>query len=372
MRNRAILLIIIACFLTITPGCWDIKDVNNTAFAISIGIDKPQKPSNAKYLVTLEFTKPVTEKPNPGTQSLVTSAEADSILQAIQSIQTNISRTVSLSHLRAVIIGEEIAKEKSFKDLSNYLIREPKVALRLRLLFVQGDTARSLFYTKLNFEQLLGAEIVSLGQSQEGLSLVRTNNFLDFMRNLNSTKGTAFGSRVTIKDKEPVFTRNGAAVYKNWKLDAWLSAEEAQAANWLVGETRPIIVANEGGNSYTYQISNWKRKITPVVTNDKISFIVKINTVGMVMEQEGKELDFSKPENLKKLEQLFPSAIKRQVSFAIDKSQNEVMADYLGFGRALQQDNPKFFKSLKWQDIYPTVPIEVQVTCKVKGYGMRS
>ncbi|MEL7563872.1 MAG: Ger(x)C family spore germination protein [Dehalobacterium sp.] len=372
MRNRVVLLILIICLLSGTSGCWDIKDVNNTAFALSIGIDKPPKSSTAKYLVTLEFTEPVTAKPHISMESLTTSAEGDSILQAVQSIQTDISRTVSLSHLRVVIIGEEIAKEKDFKSITNYLMRNPQVAWRLRLIFVQGDAAQNLFYAKHNFEQLLGAEIVSMGQSQEDLSYVRTNNFLDFMRNLNRTKGTAVGSRVTIKEKAQVYTRDGGAVYKKWKLAGWLSTEETQGANWLVEKTRPIVFSQEGKNSYTYQTSRFSRKITPVVANDKLSFLVKINTVGMVMEQDGPELDFSKPGNLKKMELLFSSTIKQQVNYAVEKSQSEIKADYLGFDRALEQNNPELFKALNWEKVYPTIPIEVQVSCKIKSYGLRS
>lgn len=372
MSNKIVSFLLALTIFLIAPGCWDIKDVNNSAFVITIGIDKPLNPLTAKYLVTLELARPNLGQANPGDESLIVSAEADSILQAMQRLQSNISRNISLSHLRVVVIGEDIAREKNFKDITNYLIREPKVALRLRLVFVQNGTARDLFYAKPKFEKLLGAEIVDLGQSQQDLSLVLTNNFLNFISDLRRTGGTALGSRVAIQGRERAIVRDGATVYKNWSLDTWLNAEEAQAANWLIKKSQPLVLARDGDNTYTYQISNWSRKITPVYSNGIIGFQVKINTAGMVMEEDGSDLDFSKTENLRKMESLFTMAIKQQVQSAINKSQIEVKSDYLGFSKAFQQYHPETFKTLDWSEVYPAVPIEVQVTCKVKGYGFLS
>ncbi|MFZ5942956.1 MAG: Ger(x)C family spore germination protein [Bacillota bacterium] len=343
----------------------------SSSFAVTIGIDKALK-SEAKYLITLEFAKSVPSRLDPRTESLITSVEADSILQGIQSIQTDISREISLSHLRVVVIGEQIAKEKDFKDLSNYLIREPKVALRLRLVFVQEGKARDIFYAKHNFQQLLGSEIVDFAQAQQDLSLTRTHNFLNFIRDLHRTKGTALGSRVGIKGEEKAIAKDGGAVFKNWKLAAWLDPKETQAANWLIGETNPIVVAKDGKGTYTYQVSNWDSKIAPVTEDGELRFLVKINTVGMVMEEAGTDLEFSDPINLKKMETLFQETIHNQVISAVGKSQNEIIADYLGFGKAFEQYYPEAFKSLDWDEVYPAVPIEIQVSCKVKGYGLRS
>lgn len=372
MKMRFALLLFLVCILAITPGCWDIKDVNNTAFAVAIGIDKPHDPAAAKYLVTLEFVNPSLGQFQPGNESMPASAEADSILHAIQRLQSQISRNISLSHLRVVVIGEDIAKEEDINDFTNYLMREPKVAMRLRLIFVQNNKARDLFYAKPGFENLLGAEIVALGQSQDELSLVRTKNFLDFTSSLKRTNGTGFGSRIAIQGPEKMIVRDGGAIYKNWKLAAWLSAEEAQAANWIVKEAQPLVLARDGINTYTYQISKWSRKIIPKYSEGKINFQVKIITEGMVMEEYGPNLDFSKPDNLKKMESLFAMAVKQQVQSALKKSQNEIQADYLGFSKAFQQYYPDIYKTLKWQEVYPALPVEVQVRCKVKAYGMRS
>ena len=179
------------------------------------------------------------------------------------------------------------------------------------------------------------------------------------------------GSRVSIQKGENIVIRDGAAVFKDWKLVAWLSADEAQASNWLMEKTLAVVVAKEEENTYTYQVRKKDTKFKPVLDDGKPSFVVTVTSEGMLMEEAGKDLDFSKPENLKKMEELFNDAISLQVKSAIDKSQKELKTDYLGFDKAFQKYHAEAFKSLNWRDIYPTIPIEIQVNCKLKAYGLR-
>jgi spore germination protein KC len=348
-------------------GCWDIRDVNHTTFALAMGIDQPVSTSTAKYRITLEFAKPVPGRPLP--ESLVSSAEGDSALQAIQRIQTGLNRTISLSHLRVLIIGEAIARRLDFNTLSNFLIKEPEVALRLRLLFVQGNNkVRALFHTRRNFDRLLASELVEMEKLRRELALVRTNHFYNFWRDLKNNQGVALGSRVLLKEGKIV--REGAAIYQNWKLAAWLNYAEVQAANWLVDKNRAVVVVKAGEASYTYRVSQQKIRITPILKNNKLSFLVKVTTDGMVMEEAGIHRDFSKEQNLKKVASLFGKMIRRQAEAAIAKAQHELKADYLGFGAVLKQHRPETFQALNWKEVFPTVPVKVAIVCKVSAAGL--
>lgn len=373
MRRKFFVLAIILVFLFI-PGCWDNKDVNDLAFVLGIGIDEPINPERAKYLVTFEFAKPVPISSDPTTRSKVASMEAKSIREAIQRVQTEISRSISLSHIRMIVIGENVARNENFQDLASYIMKEPDAALQLRLIFVHNAQARDAFFTSHRFEERLAGEIVAMGLLQKELSFVRTNTFLNFIIDLKQNNGTAFGSRVAIdkgESGEDIIVREGAAVYKDWKLASWFTAEEARAANWLVEDTEVIVVAEEGSNIYTYEVDKQKVKIKPSMKDGNPFFLVQLTTEGMILEEVGRDLDLSEQKNLKNLEVLFAEEIKHQLQSAIDKSQNEIKADYLGFGKAFKKYDKKIYKSLNWPEVYPNIPIEVEVACDVKAYGLR-
>ncbi len=367
--KRKLGIIFILFFLVFIPGCWDIKDINDTAFALSIGIDKAENPK-AKYLVTLEFAKPVTINQSSSAQSLFAHIEADSILEALQRIQTGISRSISLSHLRVVVVGEEIARTENFQNLANYLMKEQDTALQLRLLFVEDARAKDAYTTDRRFEPRFAAEIVMMGLLQKELPIVRTNSFLDFIIDLKRSGGTAFGSRVFIDEDSNVLIREGAAVFKDWKLYEWLDGNEALNANWITEDTEAVVVAFQQENIYTYRIRKSKARIKPVLVEGKPAFTFELSTEGMIMEEFGENPDLSKPQNLKQVETLFAETIRQQVISAIAKAQHDIKADYLGFGNAFEQYYPKVYQTLQWNEIFPTVAVDVNINCKVSGYGL--
>ncbi len=370
MKKTVYILFVLFAFL-LTPGCWDMRDVNNTAFVISLGIDAPPNPDTAKYLITFEFAKPLPINENTITGSTTASVEADSILQAIQRVQSRVSRSISLTHLRLLVAGEDIARKEAFRDIANYIVKEPEIALQIRLIFVQGASAQDVLNSQSYFEKRVAAELVAMGLLQKDLSLARNENFLDFLNDLQQTEGKAIASRVLI-DQNNMLIRQGAAIFKDWKLESWLNADEAQAASWLLEQAEAVIVAKKGESIYTYQIQKHKTKIKPVFKEGKLSIIITTTTQGIVLEEAGREnLDLSKQENVKKIEDLFTKTILEQISSAIKKSQYDFKADYLELGQAVERYYPGYFNSINWQEVYPTVPIEVQVDCKVKGYGMQ-
>ncbi|KGK91184.1 hypothetical protein DP73_04925 [Desulfosporosinus sp. HMP52] len=370
MRNKLRLLCLLP-LLILTPGCWDLRDVNSIAFVLGVGIDVPSNPNSAKYKVTFQLAQPIPSHEGPTTESFVISRDADSILQAIQLAQAGLSRRISLSHLRAVVIGEDIARRENFQDLINYLLREPDLALQLRLVFVQNAQARDLLDTTQKFEKRPTATLVGMGRFSEQIAIIRTRDFLDFFSDLKSSNGTAYGSRALLPKGENLILRDGAAIFKDWKLAAWLNDEEVQAANWLVEKNQAVVVAKREENTYTYEVRKKDTTFKPIINEGNPSILVKVTSEGMVMEEYGKYLDLSNPENIKEMELLFAETIAQQIKTAIDKSQKELKADYLGFHKAFRRHEPKAYKTLNWSEVYPTMPIEVEVECKIKAYGLR-
>ncbi len=369
MRTGPALLVAL-CSLVLLAGCWDVRDVNNMAFAVTMGIDLPNDPRTAKYKVTLEFPKPTAHHPTP--QSLVASGDGNSVAQAIEQIQAGISRTISFSHLRVLIVGEAIARRESFNDISNFLMKEPEVALRLRLLFTKGYEAQKLFFVRPRYSGMLATELVAMFDTQEQFALVRTNHFFRFWSNLKRNHGVAMAQRLLLADSDKTMISEGAAIYKNWKLDSWLSGVETEGANWLLEQNQVIIVAKEGPNSYTYRVTKLKTTITPHLKAGKISFAVKVAINGMVIEEAGKAVDLSRDGNLKHLGKLFSRLIQRQIKAAVHKSQQELRSDYLGFGEVFKQNRPRDFERYDWERVYPSVPIDVEVTANVSSSGLQT
>jgi len=372
MRKTFIFLLLTFLIPLSGSGCWDIKDASNTAFATAVGLDTAADQPNS-YLVTFEFVNPAGLKKNSTTTPtcIIKTVKASSIGQAIEQMQTQISRKISLSHLRVIIIGEKLAKSKKFRDLANFFQREADIALRLKLMFAMNIQASELLKTQPNFEKTVSEELVALTQIKDVLSLARTNSFYNFIGDLRATQGTALGARILTSDNKKNLVYSGSAVFQNWKLVDWLSGQETQELNWLTDKVNANLVSKMNNGIYTYMVDQHFARIIPVVGNESLEFLVKVKTKGNLVEEQIQHLDLSKPKNLDQLEKAFSQSITEQIEAIITKSQKEMGIDFLGFGKALKKYHPEIYQSLDWEEIFPDIPIIVEVKASIHRFGLQ-
>lgn len=362
---------VLALFLLLAipfTGCWDIRDVSNRAYITAIGIDKGQE-TIGNYRITFEIINPAKLRSGSNPATTIETVDGASIGQAIEKLQTRIPQTVSLDHFRVLLLGEEQGKE-DFRDIISYFEKNPQVALRFKLGFVQHGRAEDILNCKPRCEKSISDEYVAMTQLEKDFSLARDRSFNQFVADLRGSEGDGFITRVTGIEENKMMLYHGGAVLKNWRLTGWLSEEETQAANWLLGKGSTTVICKKGDSTYTYGAEKKTVHIIPQVAEDKISFTVKAKISGNVIEQKGHPMDLSNPKNVAELERAISQVIGEQVKQALDKSQNIFAVDYLGLGKALHKEDPNFFKTLDWRKIFPFVSIKVSVETTINTFGL--
>lgn len=118
MKKNLIMILILFHILFLTTGCWNRRELNELAIATGMAIDITD---DDQYLVTVQIVNPgeVASKQAKGTQASVTTfeAKAGSISEAIRKMTTNAPRKIYLSHLRILVLSEELAKHGIGKSL---------------------------------------------------------------------------------------------------------------------------------------------------------------------------------------------------------------------------------------------------------------
>jgi len=113
-----------------------------------------------------------------------------------------------------------------------------------------------------------------------------------------------------------------------------------------------------------------KTEIMPEIKQGKPAFRLSIKMTGKVMEEQGKFMDLTRPENMEKITQTISEVVKQSAARAISKSQKELGIDYLGLGQSLQRRYPKEYEKMNWEKVYPGVPVEVNVKCTFGRSGL--
>lgn len=370
--NRIGYLLLILVFVFTGAGCWDVKDIGSRAFVTGIGIDAAEPGSGSKYKIV--FVIPNPSKIKNRSAEIITAVheiEADSLAQAVEKLQERISRQVTLTHLSVLLIGEKAAKN-NFSHLASYFRKNSEIALRFGLQFVQNSQSKDIYTNKPQLDRSITVELVSMAQQERYNSLVRTREFQKFSQDLLSNKGVALGTRVYLakEDNKKVTVRGGGAVFKNWHLAGWLDDYETQAANWFLGKSQATVIGKLGTSTFSYIVDDKSLKIKPATKDGKLKFLVKLKTDGNIVEQQGSGFDLKKPEDTKKVEKMFSETIRKQLADAVYKSQKEFGADYLGFGKSLKHSDSKLFKKLDWTELFPEIPVIIEVDAHISRFGV--
>ena len=96
--------ILIIAILLLTTGCWNYRELNETALATGMAIDYDK----GKYEVSLLFANGKTKEEDKS-QITLFSAKGDTIYEAIKNISLTTPKDIYISHLSVVIISDIIA-----------------------------------------------------------------------------------------------------------------------------------------------------------------------------------------------------------------------------------------------------------------------
>ena len=356
-------------------GCWDMIDLEKRAFVLSLGIDTPNDeeekeqpgspPLNPPHRLhlTMEVFSPHLDKMNKGKYSIILHQSAGTLDEALRLAQSQIPGRITLIHLRFLIVGEEYAKQ-GIKEVIETLKREPKVASRFRLAFVQEGRAEDMMKAEVPIEESVAEILTKTGERDPAYGF-----HSKLLEQLNSSNGTAYCTRLHLS-KNRWIENIGAAVLKDWKLAGWLNPYEVRSANWITGRIDQTSVSVDNQEMLaSYHVTRATSRIKVSLEGGHPRFLVTVKTDGILSGIDKKPVGGITREYLNKIETAMAQKINAEIRWALEKAQKEFRADYLTFNNVLENFYPAVYKSLNWEETFPTVPVDVEVQAHITRLG---
>jgi spore germination protein KC len=170
---------------------------------------------------------------------------------------------------------------------------------------------------------------------------------------------------------------SGAGVIREGRLVGWLTPQETQAALWITGETKGcdilVVPVPELQQTLSVEFNKLQAQVKPVIEEDKLSFTIKIKVEGKIAEKMGNPRLFAAGD-LQQVENRAARLMEERIREVLGKLQQQYQADVLGFGRKVEKVRPHQWEAMKgqWRQIYPSLPVTVQVKVSIRGTGMVS
>lgn len=396
MRSlRLWLRIISAMFiLSLISGCWSSREIEDLSLYVGLGIDVGEETEFEKNIASQGGIYPeednvtATVQIAPGKSSSQQSEQGgspssgkssysneqltgDSMLQIFRQFALRRDHPLIGHHLKVIVVSKDIAKKYGLKQLLDFILRDNDIRpnclvlishqravdvltsrdpTRIPAFYLTGITNNSYISNKI-------IEPVSLSkldaQMQSGSSFL-LQNVLSYKGEDKFSGGSIFAARTT-------------------KFVGELSQTDLEALSWIKPKERSGVIKtySKEGFTVTYEIKNKRTKIIPKVVGRDISFHVKAESEGWLMEDWRAPEREEKGAYLKELEADFAKLVDQQIEQMLYKLQHIYKADVAGFRDSLRIHYPKTWKKVKdnWDEVFATVPITYEIKTTITNPG---
>jgi spore germination protein KC len=377
--------IIFQCFifflcLLVLVGCWDRTELNDQAIWLASGFDVGKEDG---VKISGQIAIPSNMKNQNGGSSgkdhFVLSEDGENLGDAIQKMESKLSRKGFYGLRKVFFIGEELAKRGISKELDN-VTRGSEVSIRTDVFVVKGDTAIKVLNISNPLEKPPAVAALKEHQQIGGRG---TTVFLDFLNAANSDGIRPTIPLIEIKEaqtkedsdkKDSILQVSGLGIFnKELKMVGMLNQNQNQDLLWILGflEKRTLSTSVRDGNA-TLQLEHMKSKIKPFIEkSNHITFKVELSGEATLFENNTL-LNPEKKSDLKEFEKAFEELAKEQVLSTIKKVQSEYGQDIFGFGEVIHRKDPRKWKDLKddWDHYFTQADVKVTTKIKINNIGI--
>lgn len=391
-------------FVPLLSGCWDKVELEEEGYVAAIGIDEGK---NNSIVVTFQITNPKAGASNTagGTKggsektSDIISVEAPGILVAQDLVSTTITRRISLSHSKVIIVSEKFAKTDTFFHILEAALRDKEMRRSMNVMITREDAFE--FISKNNptlderphkFYEFMAKRWKDTGfvppysninrfmqRTEQGESLFlftygttkdfidkHTNEALDYLPGQLKKQG--------VNPTEII----GAAVFKEGKMIGRLSGEEVRLVSLMrpKPEAKSMLFTFPDPLAKNKNISGRliKQKRTKVKM-DLSGANPKINvTVPVTIEILGITGFTDYPENLSKqgiLKNSIAEYLEKESINLVKKTQVEFEGEPFLWELSARGEfyNYDDYKAYKWMKTYKGAEVSIKYDVKIKGFG---
>ncbi|MFF3022001.1 Ger(x)C family spore germination protein [Gottfriedia sp. NPDC057948] len=387
MKRKCMILILITSLLLVS--CSNYKELNSVSIVVAMGVD--YLPKDNQYNMVLQIINPsaiASVTGSIGTPVISLEQKGRTISEAARNITKSVSRSNIYSHVALVVIGENLAKNKSLNFIFDVFERDSKIRVNIPVVIARND---SVFHVMNNLPALDKIPAKSMvGKIKNTSSLLGENQEIQMRQVISALSSSGrepvVNGAILVNETDKSETLDnfsdvkssynkieGLGVIKKGKLVGWLdgpSAKSVQIVDNAIKETNIQIKCSKTEFD-SMEITRLKTD-TKIKMKGKTPIIhIKVKAIAIIDEVLCND-NFDQAKTLKKYELLSEKEIKKSLDEGIKKAQG-YGADIFGFGDKLHLSDPKVFKKYEknWNDQFQKAKVKIDVDVQINNVGMR-
>jgi spore germination protein KC len=385
---KKIMLVIAACCLL--SGCWDQKELAEVTVVTGMAVDRGK---DAKYYLSVEGINAAelnNRTAGGNAPSIVYGKEGNSLSELTNQMSEGISRNLIYSHMRTLIISEEVAEEGTLEFL-DYLERNREMRDDFNIVIARGARAEDVLKVTYQFQKStslkLHTQLDTMQETWGGDPGVRLNDVISALTSPGrqpvmaavAIKGDPEkGSSVDNMKKvtpDALVVLDSIAIFNGGRLENYLNLEDARNYLWTQDKIKNTSLTIGCGNNrfIDIRIYNTTTRTSARIADGKAKIKIDIRGESYL---EGTQCNdnVDKIATYEDYEEKTEKHIERIVADTIKQVQKEDRVDIFGFGDAVRRKDYKHFREIEsnWDRYFTEADIEVTALIKMRRAGIRT
>jgi len=390
MKRITATILISLLAIALLTGCWNRRELNDLSIALGVGIDK----EGDRYRLSIQIVNPqeIAARKGGGDNSPVTIYEetGDTLFEIFRRMTTHTPRKIYMSHLRILIIGEEVAKD-GVQNVLDVFARDHEMRTDFYVIIARDTEAKQVLSILQPLEKVPANFLYKTLQTSESVWAPTIGVFLDELMSDLMVKGkeaTLTGVRI-LGDAEAgtmvdnlKSTRTNAllkyttiGVFRKDKLVGWLNEEESKGYNYISNRVKSTVgvLPCPGGGKMDVEVIRTKTKLSGKVTDGQPEITIEIR-IDQNVGEVACAIDITDPDVMSKMDREGEKRIKSIVEKTVQRAQKKYKSDIFGFGDAIRRSSPKEWERLEndWYNLFPEVPVHYNIQVSTLRTGTQS
>ncbi|NHN30997.1 Ger(x)C family spore germination protein [Paenibacillus agricola] len=374
--NRYAVIFLLLCMCCLS-GCWSKAELTERGFVMGVALDQ-SKPGMID--LTVQIYKPTQSGSVKGGEEGLSYVNIhtsdDSLFEAIRDIPLHLGRSAQWSHMRVVVIGEQLARSANLNTLLDYFYRDHEPRLTSSIVITEGHASEYLSMKPL-VEKTLSQQMLRVKKSGTFFSgKTEDTTLLTLGKQLKSESGDATIAYVykspyrPEKETTPVA---GVALIHKGKMEGVLNSKNTEGLLLLKNQYKTGIIELPCENQpvqrqESFEIISTRTIIRLVVKDEQISAHVKVAVEGAIGELSCSKVTMVEEEHI--FDARVEKELEQQISRTVAWLQKNKM-DSIHLSSILYRQNPQLWKSWKddWEERFAQIPFtyEIQATVVTSG-----
>ena len=377
-KNINLIKIFPILIIFLLTGCYDHKELNTIAIMTATEINK----IDDEFIVNVQIVNPQSKDTvNVQAPFIIYEGKGKTVHEAYRQIKQQSSRFLYPNHMEILIINEKLAKE-DISQIIDLFLRMPDVRTEFNVLIGKTDNILSI---TTPIDDVSGTSIVDTMETNNkylGITnFVTFNEFanMDLNKNLEvilpAIEAVNYNEEATTTENtektkiESLYKLENLAIFKNNKLQGYLTKNESITYNVVKNKTKDILITTEcEKNKYmTVEATNIKSDVS--TKNKEIN--IKVNMTGNINETMC-NIKLNNEKNIKKIEKNLEKYIENQITTNINKIRKTYNSDIFGFLDLIYKKDYNTYKEVKdnwYNNTYQNLKINVETSINIIGKG---